>query len=225
MPRTSRGRPGGRRYAGSHEVGGEADCEPRPDLPPHQSQMPLWVVFVTDQPPSAPKWVRCVPLMSRLTAGRKHCDPELTRSGRQPETTLGPTSLQNGTTGAGGHPVSEPVLLRTLAIVWLKSSFHPCLLDAGAATSPPPFGLARLHNKLITQGHAERRPRGKRRKARPRAPRITTGAPFCAISTGELLRFAFRKRARGHRAPSRVIHSLWMYVWMGSSKMCSVPGE
>lgn len=154
------------------------------------------MVFGTNQPPSAPKWVRCVSLMSRRTAGRTHYDPELTRSGRQPETTLGPTSLQNGATGAGGHPMTEPVLLRALAIVWLKSSFHPCLLDAGAATSPPPFGLARLHNKLITQGHAERRPRGKRRKARPRAPRITTAARFCAISTGELLRFAFRKRAQ-----------------------------
>jgi hypothetical protein len=142
LPRTDRGRPGGRRHAGWHEAGGEADYEPRPDLPPPRPQMPLWVVFGTNQPPSAPRWVRRVSLMSRRTAGRTHCDPEETRSGRQPETTLGPTSLQNGATGAGGHPVTEPVLLRALAIIWLKSSFHPVPPRRRCGDEPAPFGLA-----------------------------------------------------------------------------------
>ena len=49
---------------------------------------------------------------------------------------------------------------------------------------PGPFWLARLHFKLITHGHVEGRPQGKRRKARPRAPRITTGAGFARYPQG-----------------------------------------
>lgn len=54
-------------------------------------------------------------------------------SGCEAFATLGPTSLEDGSTGAIGHPVSETVLALTTADLGLKSTFHDnrTLLEGG----------------------------------------------------------------------------------------------
>ncbi len=39
-------------------------------------------------------------------------------------TTLGTARLQDGTTCAGAHAVSKPVLAGSAAVVWLKGALH-----------------------------------------------------------------------------------------------------
>ena len=60
----------------------------------------------------------------RCELARKHSGSECARSSAQAVTTLGTARLQDGTTSAGAHAVSKPVLAGSTAVIWLKGALH-----------------------------------------------------------------------------------------------------
>ena len=60
----------------------------------------------------------------RAGTGRTRHGPGCARSRREAGATLGATGLEDGPTGAGRHPVPEPVPLRPLAVVRLIRALH-----------------------------------------------------------------------------------------------------
>ena len=55
---------------------------------------------------------------------RRRSGSECARSSAQAVTALGTARLEDGTTCAGAHTMSEPMLTGSAAVVWLKGALH-----------------------------------------------------------------------------------------------------
>jgi len=55
---------------------------------------------------------------------RRRSGSECARSSAQAVTALGTARLEDGTTCAGAHTMSEPVLTGSTAVIWLKGALH-----------------------------------------------------------------------------------------------------
>lgn len=77
--------------------------------------------------------------------------PHLRRLRRQTCATLATTSLHDGPSRLGGHPVAEAVVLRTAALVGLEGALHVGLPSATGQRSGPP-----VRRWIITKSTARR---------------------------------------------------------------------
>ena len=139
--------PGRRRALGA---GGAVGCGPRPDLPgaPRRRQPAA-------APPRPARAARS-PAPARRGPDDRHEGqrrwrdheratwPPRRHSSGQARAALAPTGGQDGPSGAGRHPVPEPVVLRALSVVRLKGALHvvpPRRSAPGAEGAPAPTRL------------------------------------------------------------------------------------
>lgn len=92
---------------------------------------------------------------------RRRSGSECARSSAQAMTALGTARLEDGTTCAGAHTVSEPMLTGSAAVVWLKGALHGGSLywapggNGGQILCAP---VGDPHEKQSCQATARKRP-------------------------------------------------------------------
>lgn len=112
----------------TREVGAESDCVRQLVRLRGRPQTPLAEATLTDR---VNKYTtRHRPEHGDLSSTADERPPGLgcARSSRQTVTALVATGLQDGSSGTGRHPMTEPVLLRTVTVVRLEGALHAMLL-------------------------------------------------------------------------------------------------
>ena len=152
-------------------------------------------------------------------------------SSRETGAALGAAALEHGTTCAGAHAGTEPVLLRTAMGVWLKSTLHVVLLKAlnlrgightSGGPLPhvgvPPKSRAwcmllrprHLSERTSTaQGYGHRAPRGNQRERPVGRCKKSTLRAYSLRFRPTNVRATVRRLALGTGCPH-----LWTTVWM-----------
>lgn len=80
---------------------------------------------------------------------RRRSGSECARSSAQAVTALGTARLEDGTTCAGAHTMSEPMLAGSAAVIWLKGALH-----GGSLYWAPKGAMADKFFVLLVVAHA-----------------------------------------------------------------------
>lgn len=122
---------------------------------------------------------------------RRRSGSECARSSAQAMTALGTARLEDGTTCAGAHTMSEPVLTGSAAVIWLKGALH-----GGSLYWAPERAMADKFFVLLLVTHI----RSSRVRLRLTNARRQPAPQCCPRSC--------RWRARSLLSVFRVVHSL-----------------
>lgn len=122
---------------------------------------------------------------------RRRSGSECARSSAQAVTALGTARLEDGTTCAGAHTMSEPVLAGSTAVIWLKGALH-----GGSLYWAPEGAMADKFVVPLVVTHARSSRVRLRRTNAPRQPVNQCCPRSC------------RRRAMSLLSVFRVVHSL-----------------